>query len=164
VPEARVLHYWSYRPEADVPHALIEVKRDQAYIDQMIEAHTRFWEAVKTGTPLAGDAWLETERLYAAAVAEADLAKGVVDGLKKDLIKLIPAGDKKIEGQLVRASWTEKAGSIGYKDAYERLVEALLDCSTLPKEVEEIVREASTPDALNSFRGKGSAYWTVTVK
>lgn len=164
VPEAEVLHYWSYRPGHETPGKLIEVRRDPAYIEDMLKKEAAFWQCVKTGTPPSGDAWATAEALYVAATQRLDEAKTEVDDLKKDLLALIPKGNKKWDGSLVSATWTEKAGSVDYKSAFERFVEALLDRSDLPDAIRKEVEVMATKDALDSFRKKGSTYWTLSLK
>lgn len=41
---AEMLHYFSYRPEAKKKWALIEVERDEAYIEKLLAQEQRFWD------------------------------------------------------------------------------------------------------------------------
>lgn len=163
VPEAEVLHYWSYRPGHPEPGVLIEVKRDQAYIDDMLEKEARFWGCVKNDTPPSGDAFAEMEKIYLAALAEQDEITERLKALKEDLLATIPKGIKKIEGVGLSVSHVEKKGAMDYKTALEYVIDKLLRLE-LPPEAQEVLESFENGIGLETFRKKGSSYWEIRRK
>lgn len=163
VPEAEMLHYWSYRPGHSEPGVLIEVKRDQAYIDDMLEKEARFWECVKNGTPPSGDAFAEMEKIYLAALAEQDEVTERLKALKEDLLATIPKGSKKVEGTGLSVSHVEKKGAMDYKAALEHAIDRLLRLE-LPPEAQEVLESLENGIGLEAFRKKGSSYWDIRRK
>ena len=163
VPEAEMLHYWSYRPMHATPHVLIEVKRDQAYIDDMLEREILFWEAVKGDYPPAGDAWADAEALYLLALDEAESADERLKAAKADLLAAIPEGTQKLDGQAVSAALVEKKGSLDYKALFEKTLEELRYIEGLPSAARELL-DAMESGGMEAFRKKGSTYWDVRRK
>lgn len=163
VREAEVLHYWSYRPRHATPRVLIEVRRDQAYIDDMLDKENRFWEAVKGDYPPAGDAWAAAESVYLQAFEEAETAKKQLGVAKADLIATIPAGLEKQDGKALSATWVEKKGSLDYQKAFSNLIESLRQFKDLPPGALELLEYAET-NGLELFRNKGSSYWDIRRK
>jgi len=163
VPEADMLHYWSYRPTHKTPHVLIEVKRDQDYIGELLEKERSFWESVKGDYPPSGDTWAYAEARYIAALEAADEANQRLKEAKAQLIETIPKGMKKMDGSALSASLVEKQGSLDYKGAFERTVEELQSLDGLPPAALEIL-EVMTQGGLNAFRKKASSYWDIRRK
>lgn len=161
LPEAEMLHYWSYRPGHREPGILIEVRRDQAYIDMMLEKEAAFWEAVKTDTPPAGDAFLAAEAIYLRFLEEADEIEAHLKEAKEDLIAAVPKGEKKAVGVGLSVSHAEKKGAIDYKTALTRLTEELMSMELPPEAMDLVSKMANDGPMLEAFRKKGSTYWDV---
>lgn len=164
VPEAELLHYWSYRPHATEPRKLIEVRRDQAYIDDMLEKEDRFWEAVKAGKPPAGDAWQAAERIYLDQLEESEEADALLKQAKEDLLATIPKGVKKQDGAWVSAKLVEKQGALDYKGALSWLIDELCKLSPPSPEVKALLTRLQAPHGLDAFKRKGSEHWDVRRK
>jgi putative phage-type endonuclease len=164
VPEAELLHYWSYRPRYHEPKKLIEVRRDQAYIDDMLEKEDRFWEAVKAGRPPAGDAWQAAERIYLDQLEESEEADALLKQAKEDLLATIPKGVKKQDGAWISASLVAKSGATDYKGALSWLVDELCRLKDPQTEVQDLLTKIQSSTGLDPFKKKGSEYWDVRRK
>lgn len=164
VPEAEMLHYWSYRPGHAEPGILIEVARDQAYIDQLLEREAAFWESVKNDTPPAGDAFLAAEAIYLRLLAEAEEAEWQLKAAKEALIASIPEGETKAVGLGVSVSLTEKKGSLDYKAALEHTLDWMLKRPDISPTVQQFLESLEAGFGLETFRKKGSTYWDVRQK
>lgn len=160
VPEADLLHYWSYRPDHAEPRKLIEVRRDQAYIDDLLERETRFWEAVQGDYPPAGDAWEAAEQVFVAALDDSEEAEARLKDAREHLLELIPQGITKQDGALVSASLTERAGNYDYKAAFNWLAEELSKVEAQNPAVADILTQL----ALQAFRKKATKAWYIKRK
>jgi putative phage-type endonuclease len=160
VPEAEVLHYWSYRPGMEP--VLVEVRRDQSYIDTLLEKEAVFWECVKNDVPPAGNRFLEAEQVYLRVLQEAEEVERRLKEAKADLIAAIPEGESKAQGMGVVASLVEKKGSVDYKTALLTVLEELeAERPSLPAGIQAIMDGLWSGSYLEGFRKTGTSYWDV---
>jgi putative phage-type endonuclease len=109
VTQAKVLHYWSYCPEAQQPTVLLEVFPASAYIADLMEAERRFWRYVESNTPpplteqevmeRTDREWLEAAELYRAAeakvvehTAQKEAARQLLDQLAGPAVRVAGGG------------------------------------------------------------------------
>ena len=134
VAEADMAHYYSFDGENGV---LVEVRRDQARIDALVEANIRFWQTVQSGV------W-ETDEFSAAAADwlkanhAIDDANDVEAGARALLLTMFGAEEKKREGSGVIISRVARKGSVDY--------DAFLASRGI----------VATPEELDVFRKSGS--------
>lgn len=152
-PDAEVNHYWSYRPGHEQPTALVEVYRDEAYIEEMIEKEQAFYESLQGDTPPGGGDWANLESAYLAALDMEAEAKAAVAEIKDALIAAVPEGHKKGEGERLSVSLsTPGQGNVNYRKALDAALTLFPD-----EELEQF--------KLDAFRGKPSKpSWRITVK
>ncbi|WP_018949100.1 lambda-exonuclease family protein [Thioalkalivibrio sp. ALMg11] len=154
VPSAKVNHYWSYRPGHSQETALVEVPRDEAFIESMLESVEAFWRSLSGDTPPGGPHWAEHEQRYLEALEQQQLANERVADEKEALISLVPDGHRKLDGERLSVSLSGGSnGSLDYKKAFEAAL------GLMTEEQQEQL------GSLERFRGspkKGS--WRVTVK
>ena len=112
------MYYMSYRHDLD--YEIIEVKRDQAYIDRMLDELKKFWNLIETFTPpedpyvdLSENAeWQQQEQLYIDACNQIQ----ALELLKKELKdKMVEIGQRKpCKGKLVKLNRVYSKGRIEY--------------------------------------------------
>lgn len=113
------MFYLSYQSPIDF--AIIEIKRDQKYIDELIEKEKMFWNCVETVTPpfdgyqdfSVNQEWLQAEYDYAEAYKECQVHEERKERAKKRLIELSLGGNTK--GQSLKLTRVFKKGRIDYE-------------------------------------------------
>jgi putative phage-type endonuclease len=103
-------HYWSFDGENGV---LVEVQRDQARIDKIVEENIRFWARVQAGV-WSGNEWDIAAAAWRIANAECDAAKDREEIARKALLGLLAESEPKREGGGVIVTRVDRKGGIDY--------------------------------------------------
>lgn len=116
---AEVLDYWSFQGGQGV---LVEVKRDDAYIDRMIAEEKEFWRLVAEGIEPALDErdtveckdprWLELAKQWASLQDEIKQLQDLEDHLRCELIQSAPAPSVFGAGVVLKRS--QRKGNVDY--------------------------------------------------
>lgn len=114
-----MVYYFSYRPES---YALIEVKRDQDYIDKMVEKELAFWTGLQQDSPpsLIDRDYEEKDDIYWDLSANAYLEsvkmrkfyESQEETYKQKLIEM--SGQRNCKGCGVRLTKYKRVGAINY--------------------------------------------------
>lgn len=138
------MHYFSFNGQAGV---IVEVFRDDAFIEKMIEKEKAFYQCMVTNTPpplcdrdyveKTDSAWAIAALEYTAAVAEQKAAEARVEACKARLAQM--ADGKPCMGAGIKMSKVSRVGAVDY---------------------------GKIPDLigvdLEKYRKAGSEYWRVT--
>lgn len=117
----RCLHYYSFRDNEGI---LLEVERDQEYIEEMYKKHRKFWEQVINLTPPDLSShdyedqqecvmWEQNSILWRAIEKEEDIVAEKKLKCRETFIRL--SGDHNSIGHGVRASHRISKGRVDYK-------------------------------------------------
>lgn len=138
------MDYFSWNEESN---ALIEVARDQVYIDAMLDLQRQFHTHMTDGTPPPltdrdyvdrnDDEWAELELQLLAAQMDRKAAESEEKRIKKLLEQL--AGEHNVRGRYTKFTRVVTIGRVNY----------------------DSIPELQGVD-LNQYRGKPSSYWKVT--
>lgn len=114
-----MVNYFSYTPTSST---IIEVKRDQNYIDHMFKEHCKFWECVQTMEPpelterdyvtKTDDFWLEVEKKWVLTRCELKELERREKDLRETLISM--CGDSNSKGRLIQLTKCLRKGSVDY--------------------------------------------------
>jgi putative phage-type endonuclease len=106
-------HYWSFDGDQGT---LIEVRRDQARIDRLVEAALRFWDHVKA-RKWASDEWEAAAAVWRRSNELLEAAKAEEDNARRMLLSLFGADESKREGGGVIVTRVNRKGSVDYEAA-----------------------------------------------
>ena len=139
-----IIHYFSY---LDGDFALVEVQRDEDYINELYDEETRFWECVRTLSPPdfvtkdflenSSEEFLMEAQEYMKWKNQQDIAKKEADRRKENLVKL--ANGMNSIGNGFKLQQVMKKGNINY----------------------DAIPELEGVD-LEQYRKKSTTYWKVT--
>ena len=140
-------HYWSFDGENGV---LVEVRRDQARIDKIVEEIVKFWERVKAGI-WSSNEWDIAAAAWRIANAELDAAKDREEIARKGLLSLLGDTEPKREGAGVIVTRVDRKGGIDYDKAFTALGITKDQLEPFRKDGSKTiqVREAATADEVN---------------
>lgn len=141
--DANMLHYFSYDHSS---FYLIEVNRDQEYIDKMIEEEKKFWDQVQTFSPpdkewvrRSDEEWCKAALHFIEIKDQMDKLSKLEKEVREKLIDLCE--DEKSMGSGIKIQKRSRKGSVQYKN--------------IP-ELEGI--------DLDIYRGKPIENWTITLE
>ena len=103
-------HYWSFDGDQGT---LIEVRRDQARIDRIVEESRRFWERIQS-RKWATDDWVAAATAWRRANELLEAAKAEEESARKALLSLFGAEEPKREGGGVIVTRVTRKGSVDY--------------------------------------------------
>lgn len=114
-----MVNYFSYNPASS---RIIEVKRDQKYIDHMFKEHCKFWECVQNKEPpeltdrdyvtKKDDFWLEVEKKWVLTRTELRELERREKELRETLLSM--CGEQNCRGRLIQATKCFRKGSVDY--------------------------------------------------
>lgn len=110
VSEADMAHYYSFDGNTG---KLLEVRRDQARIDAIVEADIRFWERVQAGA-WSSDDWTAAAETWVLINKEMEALKEREENARAALVSLLSADEKKREGGGVIVTRVSRKGSVDY--------------------------------------------------
>lgn len=113
------VNYFSYTP---VSNKIIQVYRDQNYIDHMFEEHCKFWDLVKKEKPPElcerdyvikdDDFWLEVERKWKLTKNELKALEEKEKSLRDTLISM--CSNSNCRGRLLQITKCVRKGNVNY--------------------------------------------------
>lgn len=139
------MDYFSWNEEST---AIIEVVRDQAYIDNMLDLQRKFYECMQTKTPPP-----LTERDYIDKSEDYDWAEMELQLLAAQMDRKAAESEEKRIKKLLE----ERAGGYNVKGRYTKFTRVV----TIGRVNYDSIPELQGVD-LNKFRGEPSVYWKVT--
>jgi hypothetical protein len=134
-------HYYSFDGHQG---KLLEVRRDQARIDRLLETVTLFWEKVCNGR-WESDEWAAAAALWLQANQALEAAKAQEEAARSNLVACLDLGESRKDGAGVSVVRVSRKGAVDY--------DALLAAKG------QQVTEAE----IESFRKKGSEVIRVTA-
>ena len=115
------MYFFSYHPEHKNPMILLNVKRDNRFIENMVEAERSFYESLQEDNPpvmatIPQDIeaeFVRVEKLLADCLVLEESLSEQIESHKSYLKQL--CGDRAVEGSLLKVTPYQIAGKINYK-------------------------------------------------